>query len=212
MQTYARDALRNRGSVGGSDGNVPPDRGGPWGRGTRSGSTSGRNRAGPCSSTSAPGASSRRPSTTIATASSRVPAGPGRGRPPAAGLGAPGPDGLRPDPPGHGPRGPRLHGRRPGRRRRHRHRLHRLHDAADDRGRRAAVHDPGLPARAARLGEAVEAPRRPARGRPDQRRGPRARAEAWLPRYGGKISSEWFFSKSLQILDEAPTIYAPPTA
>jgi L-ribulokinase len=35
----------------------------------------------------------------------------------------------------------------------------------------------------------------------------RARGEAWLPRYGGKISSEWFFSKSLQILDEAPAIY-----
>jgi len=30
----------------------------------------------------------------------------------------------------------------------------------------------------------------------------------WLTRYGGKISSEWFFSKTLQILDEAPEIYA----
>lgn len=30
----------------------------------------------------------------------------------------------------------------------------------------------------------------------------------WLNRYGGKISSEWFFSKVLQILDEAPEIYA----
>ena len=35
----------------------------------------------------------------------------------------------------------------------------------------------------------------------------RARGEPWLPRYGGKISSEWFYSKSLQILDEAPVIY-----
>lgn len=34
------------------------------------------------------------------------------------------------------------------------------------------------------------------------------RGEPWLSRYGGKISSEWFFSKSLQILDEAPHIYA----
>jgi L-ribulokinase len=34
------------------------------------------------------------------------------------------------------------------------------------------------------------------------------RGDGWLPRYGGKISSEWFFSKSLQILDEAPHIYA----
>jgi L-ribulokinase len=32
--------------------------------------------------------------------------------------------------------------------------------------------------------------------------------QAWLDRYGGKISSEWFFSKVLQILDEAPEIYA----
>jgi L-ribulokinase len=32
--------------------------------------------------------------------------------------------------------------------------------------------------------------------------------QAWLPRYGGKISSEWFFSKALQILDEAPEVYA----
>ena len=33
------------------------------------------------------------------------------------------------------------------------------------------------------------------------------RGEPWLPRYGGKISSEWFFAKALQILDEAPEIY-----
>ncbi len=31
--------------------------------------------------------------------------------------------------------------------------------------------------------------------------------EPWLARYGGKISSEWFFSKALQILDEAPEVY-----
>jgi len=34
------------------------------------------------------------------------------------------------------------------------------------------------------------------------------RGEPWLPRYGGKISSEWFFAKALQILDEAPDVYA----
>ncbi|MCY3945635.1 MAG: ribulokinase [Anaerolineaceae bacterium] len=34
-----------------------------------------------------------------------------------------------------------------------------------------------------------------------------ARGETWLPRYGGKISSEWFFSKALQILEEAPEVY-----
>jgi L-ribulokinase len=34
------------------------------------------------------------------------------------------------------------------------------------------------------------------------------RGEPWLRRYGGKISSEWFFAKALQILDEAPELYA----
>ena len=35
----------------------------------------------------------------------------------------------------------------------------------------------------------------------------RQMGESWLPRYGGKISSEWFFSKLLQILQERPDIY-----
>jgi len=35
----------------------------------------------------------------------------------------------------------------------------------------------------------------------------RARQEPWLARYGGKISSEWFFSKVLQILGESPEVY-----
>ncbi|HEX2756512.1 MAG TPA: ribulokinase [Candidatus Limnocylindrales bacterium] len=35
-----------------------------------------------------------------------------------------------------------------------------------------------------------------------------ATGQPWLDRYGGRISSEWFFSKALQILDEAPAIYA----
>src|ERR1051326_2367498 len=34
-----------------------------------------------------------------------------------------------------------------------------------------------------------------------------AREEAWVRRYGGKYSSEWFFSKALQILQEDPEIY-----
>ena len=33
------------------------------------------------------------------------------------------------------------------------------------------------------------------------------RGERWLARYGGKISSEWFIAKALQILDEAPEVY-----
>ena len=36
----------------------------------------------------------------------------------------------------------------------------------------------------------------------------RQMGESWLQRYGGKISSEWFFSKLLQILHERPDIYA----
>jgi L-ribulokinase len=35
----------------------------------------------------------------------------------------------------------------------------------------------------------------------------RKMGEPWLDRYGGKISSEWFFSKALQILNEAPDVY-----
>jgi L-ribulokinase len=35
----------------------------------------------------------------------------------------------------------------------------------------------------------------------------RAMGEDWLNRYGGKISSEWFFSKVLQIANEDPAIY-----
>ncbi|MEO9174400.1 MAG: ribulokinase [Gaiellales bacterium] len=34
------------------------------------------------------------------------------------------------------------------------------------------------------------------------------RGEPWLARYGGKISAEWFIAKSLQILLEAPELYA----
>lgn len=36
----------------------------------------------------------------------------------------------------------------------------------------------------------------------------RERQEKWLPRYGGLISSEWEFAKALQILEEAPEVYA----
>lgn len=33
------------------------------------------------------------------------------------------------------------------------------------------------------------------------------RAEPWLARYGGKVSSEWEFAKALQVLEEDPEIY-----
>ncbi len=36
----------------------------------------------------------------------------------------------------------------------------------------------------------------------------RAQGFTFLDRYGGKISSEWFFPKAWQILDEAPDVYA----
>ncbi|NUR91701.1 MAG: ribulokinase, partial [Nonomuraea sp.] len=35
-----------------------------------------------------------------------------------------------------------------------------------------------------------------------------AAGEAWLARYGGRISSEWEFAKALQVLEEAPEVYA----
>ncbi len=36
----------------------------------------------------------------------------------------------------------------------------------------------------------------------------RDRGETWLARYGGLISSEWAFAKGLQLLEEAPEVYA----
>ncbi len=36
----------------------------------------------------------------------------------------------------------------------------------------------------------------------------RERGETWLARYGGLISSEWEFAKGLQLLEEAPEVYA----
>jgi len=35
----------------------------------------------------------------------------------------------------------------------------------------------------------------------------RERGESWLPRYGGKISSEWQFAKALQLFEEDPDVY-----
>jgi L-ribulokinase len=36
----------------------------------------------------------------------------------------------------------------------------------------------------------------------------RERNEPWLAVYGGRISSEWLLSKTLQILDDAPEVYS----
>jgi L-ribulokinase len=35
-----------------------------------------------------------------------------------------------------------------------------------------------------------------------------ARGEPWLPRYGGRISSEWLLPKALEIAEDAPRVYA----
>ncbi|GAA4245493.1 ribulokinase [Dactylosporangium darangshiense] len=35
-----------------------------------------------------------------------------------------------------------------------------------------------------------------------------ARSEPWIQRYGGKLSSEWQLAKALQVLEEAPDVYA----
>ena len=35
-----------------------------------------------------------------------------------------------------------------------------------------------------------------------------ARQEKWIGRYGGRISAEWEFAKALQLLEEAPALYA----
>ena len=62
--------------------------------------------------------------------------------------------------------------------------------------------------RAARLRQALAPPRRAGAGRPAQRRSPASAARSWLARYGGLISSEWEFAKGLQMLEEAPEVYA----
>ena len=69
----------------------------------------------------------------------------------------------------------------PAARHRHRHRLHRLHDGADPRRRHPAVRHRRAARRAARLRQALEAPRRPGPGRPHHRAGPRARREVAGP-------------------------------
>ena len=84
------------------------------------------------------------------------------------------------------------------------HRLHRLHDAADDRRRHAAVPARRSSAASRTPGSSSGSTTPPSPRRTGSTRSRRARGEAWLPRYGGRISSEWFFAKSLQILDEAP--------
>ena len=97
--------------------------------------------------------------------------------------------------------------RRPGRRGRRRHRLHRLHDAAGARRRHAADGAARVPRQPARVGQALEAPRRAAARPTGSTRPPRARRGVAAP-LRRQDPSEWFFAKALQILDEAPEVYA----
>ena len=94
-------------------------------------------------------------------------------------------------------------GRRSRPRRRHRHRLHGIDADAGDARRHAAVRARRVPRPPARVPEAVEAPRRAAAGGA-RHRARAERGETWLPRYGGRISSEWEFAKALQVLEEDP--------
>ena len=92
---------------------------------------------------------------------------------------------------------------------RHRHRLHRLHRAAGARRRHAAVRAARVRRPAARLREALEAPRGPAARPTGSTRSPTSAASRGSRRYGGKLSSEWEFAKGLQLLEEDPELYAP---
>ena len=105
----------------------------------------------------------------------RAPTEPGQRRGARARLGAPGSCGLHRERAGSGAAAARGDRCLAGRGRRCRHRLHVVHDAAHARRRDAAQHAGCPEARAARLGEAVEASRRAAGGGSDQRGGRGAR-------------------------------------
>ena len=56
------------------------------------------------------------------------------------------------------------------------------------------------------MAEAVEAPCRPTCRRPSQR-GRAGRGEPFLERYGGRISSEWYFPKLIELWAEDREVY-----
>ena len=98
-------------------------------------------------------------------------------------------------------------GRRRRRRHRHRDRLHRLDAAAGARRRHAAV------PRSTSFRERPHAYPKLWKHHAAQEQADRInalaeeRGEPWLPRYGGRISSEWQFAKALQVLEEDPEVY-----
>ena len=109
---------------------------------------------------------------------------------PAAGLGAAGPPRLRRGAAAGGAGGGPRQRHRPRRRDRHRHRLHGVHRAARARRRHAAVRAARVRRPSARLRQALEAPRRAAPRRSDQRAGRRAgRAVAGARTAGGSPRS-----------------------
>ena len=127
----------------------------------------------------------------------------------AAGLGAAGPGGLpRRAARTRCPPRSRPAGIDPRRGHRHRHRLHRLHGAAGPARRHAAVPAARAGRPPARLPQAVEAPRRPAAGRPDQRAGPRARASRGSAGTAARSPPSGSSPRALQLLEEDPEIYA----
>ena len=134
---------------------------------------------------------------------------PGRRPPLAAGLGAAGARATtsRCCAPRCPPRSPPP-GVDPAARRRHRHRLHRLHDGARPRptAPRCASCRSSPTGRTPTSSSGATTP--PSRRPTGSTSWPRERGEPWLPRYGGLISSEWEFAKGLQLLEEAPEVYA----
>ncbi len=69
------------------------------------------------------------------------------------------------------------------------------------------LHAPAMARRAECLGQALEASRRAALCRSDQQ-GCGDRTSGLLARHGGRYSSEWFWSKVLQTVNEAPEVHA----
>ena len=173
----------------------------------RSGWTSARSPRAPCSWTWPPGARSPPPCRRSRTASSRrsLPDG---GAPLPADWALQDPDDYVASMGADGARGAPDERRGPGRRGGRGHRLHGLHDAPDHRRRHAPVPAARAPRRSRMPGSSSGSITRHSPRRTASTPWPRTRGEPWLPRYGGRTSSEWFLAKSLQILDEAPGVYA----
>ena len=96
--------------------------------------------------------------------------------------------------------------------RRHRRGLHLLHDPAGGRARARALPPARVGGAAARVGQALEAPRRAAPGGPDQRARRRARRGVPRPTTAARRRPSGSFAKALQVLEEDPEVYAAAAA